>query len=148
MGRQIVTRADVVRTRGAPAAAGASGAAGPPATGSQERDGYTDRVVKYVPAGVVAVYLAVSALLAPRNEQWLEWTIFGFLLVMTPLYLARVAKVSRWQQLAISTVAFAVWVFAANDGGPFRYLIASPQPYAGVLALLFTFAVGVIEPAS
>lgn len=145
MGRQIIAGSDLARTRGGPAAAPAAPAAAQGAP--QEKDGYLDRVLKYVPAEVVAVYLATAGLMAPSKVPWLEWTVFGFMLLMTPVYLRRVLKVTRWQQLVVSTVAFAIWVFAANDGGPFRYLVTSTQPYAGVLAFLFTFAVGTIEPA-
>jgi hypothetical protein len=52
--------------------------------------------------------------------------------------------VDKYLQLAISTGAIAVWIFAL--GGPFAYQTWYQSYYGGILAALYTFAVPIINP--
>jgi hypothetical protein len=120
-------------------------------------DDYSSRLIKYIPAEVVAVYLTVqSAILAavPSAESGTQtttvdqpalfWGVFVILLVLTPLYLLRTQGVTKKVQLIISTLSFAVWVFTI--GGPFLTLSWYQPLYGAVLLPLYTFGVALIEP--
>jgi hypothetical protein len=76
-------------------------------------------------------------------NTWL-WFAFGIGILGTPLYLWRVQQVSKRVQLAVSTAAFSVWVFAL--GGAFATL-SWYEPFLGsVMLVIFTFFVPLISP--
>lgn len=120
----------------------------PPPTASQAPDDYVDRLLKYIPAESVALYLTLQGIIlsgaeGPSLDQWL-WIIFAIGLVGTPMYLWRVVKVGKKGQLVVSTAAFGVWVFAL--GGAFASM-SWYEPFIGSLALVvFTFFVPLISP--
>jgi hypothetical protein len=110
-------------------------------------DDYQSRLLKYIPAEVIAVYLTLDSVLRSARNQiplqlWL-WVIFAVLLVGTPLYLWRVSKVTKKGQLIISTIAFAVWVFAL--GGVFASQAWYRPVYGALLLPLYTFFVPVLS---
>lgn len=114
-------------------------------------DKYTDRVLKYIPADIIAIYITLMGIAdASLNNEtwkvWLPWAIFGSVLALTPVYLVRVAKISARVQVAIATGAFVVW--AVSLGSPFdQHHIQWFEPVLPALLLPFyTFVVGVIEP--
>src|SRR2546426_9990770 len=95
---------------GAPAAAGAQ---------PVEIDTYFDKVVKYIPADVVAAWVAVTGLVSSARDiprQTMLWVAFGIGLILTAWW--------TWQQAAmpgrrppvtqgiVSTGGFAAWGFA------------------------------------
>jgi hypothetical protein len=143
MSRSILTQKDV-SSRPATRDAGASGAQGGGV------DDYNARVMKYIPAEVVAVYVFVQGLISQPNSvgsnTTILWVVFAVVLVLTPFYLKQVQHVTKVIQLVVSTVAFAVWVFSI--GGPFATLPWYQAIYGAVLLPLFTFAVGIIEPTN
>lgn len=151
MGRAIVTRAEAETRRRARAGSGTEAVAGAeaPAEG-QAADGYLDRLVKYVPADVIAFYLAVQAGVAnlpERQRVFGAWVVFLTFLAGTWLWL-RKAGVKHRTQLMLSVAAFAIWVFATG-GGPLaataegRALAAAWGP---IVVPIFTFAVALVEP--
>jgi hypothetical protein len=175
MGRTIITAADVAAARqsrvrvdtGAvaggvpnsgsvlPTADAESGSLAGPTRAStpvvEKKDTYTDRLVKYIPAEVVAVYLAVAGMIGDPNataaNRWALWLSFGIIAVLTPPYLRRVAMVSKKSQVVISTLAFVVWVYYL--GGPFTtfgWYEGTGKMAALVVFTLFTFAAPIFEP--
>lgn len=112
---------------------------------AQEPDSYTERLMKYIPAEVIALYLTLDALIrsSPQFPASLYWAVFLFCFVATYLYLWRIEKVRKQVQLHISGSAFIVWVFAI--GGPFAHLSWYNPIYAGILLPIFTFLVALIE---
>jgi hypothetical protein len=70
--------------------------------------------------------------------------VFILLLAGTWVYLQRVQKVSSRTQLAISTAAFAVWVFYL--GGPFALVPGYDRFYGTLVLPLYTFGIGLVEP--
>jgi len=104
-------------------------------------DSYADRLLKYIPSEVIAVYLTVDAILKSATDMRIPvlWVVFLVLLVATPFYLWRVANIVKKDQIAISTLAFIVWVFAM--GGPFISLSFYHPVYGAVALPLFTFLV-------
>jgi hypothetical protein len=151
MGREIVTKVDVTRigqqlTQAMGAGAGALAAA----PGVQE-DKYKDRLLKYIPADVVAVYLTLRTLVEtvsqPAPTQVLYWVLFGIMLVITIPWQRRVAKIAKWDQVWVGTGAFFFW--AVSLGNPFtaQGLGAWYQPVFGVMALvLYTFLIPLFVP--
>ena len=86
-------------------------------------DGYRDKLLKYVPAEINAAWFAVSGILAglANPSTALLWVLFVVFILLTMGMIYRLTKVKNqptpWIQIAISTVAFIVWVLAL--GGPF-----------------------------
>jgi hypothetical protein len=113
-------------------------------------DGYSDRVLKYVPADVVAAWLAISALLASSETPDLlaYWGTFGALLALTPVWVLRTTRVRgmppAWTQSVVSTAAFMVWVFAT--GLPFSHYDFYSPAHGGIALILFTLLAGIIDP--
>ena len=112
----------------------------------QEPDTYRDRLFKYIPGEVVTLYLALSAIIASATDapHFLSWVIFFVCLIGTPFYLRSLDKATPSLQLIISTLAFAVWIFAL--GGPFANIQGYKQVYGAVLLPIFTFLVAIIAP--
>jgi len=116
-------------------------------------DGFLDRVAKYIPAEIVAAYLAIQSLVlglapdAPRFAVLLGVLIV--LMVVTPVYLWRTAKAdgSPWKlQAGIAVIALPLWAYA---------LVALPEEldiYNGTVAaialILFSVVVGAFQPAA
>lgn len=111
-------------------------------------DTYRDRLLKYIPAEVVTLYLGLCAIAsaAPKVPEYLGWVIFAVGVLGTPYYLRAYLKVTAPTQLIISTLSFLVWVFAI--GGPFKDLAwyKDNQIYAALLLPVFTFVVAGITP--
>ncbi len=122
-------------------------AGGRPASGAPRADEYVDKLIKLIPAEVVALWISLRSILAATHNvpAWLPWAVFGILLVLTPVYLHRVAKIGKSKQLALCTGAFAVWALSMG-GAPFSQL---PPPlylpvYGAVLLPLYTFLVPLV----
>jgi len=147
MGRAIVTTSSrpVVR-RAFPEPAVKSPPEGSVSVQQQEKpDTFRDRLFKYIPAEVVTLYLGLSATVSAKDApHFLYWVIFFAGLIGTPFYLRFVQNVTARAQLILSTLAFAVWVFAL--GGPFADIEGYKQVYGAVLLPLFTFFVAGISP--
>jgi hypothetical protein len=165
MGRQVVTQRDVELASKKPSAPARSALGGGVAAVEEEEvvdpskvpvgsdkkaDQFTDRLLKYIPAEVVVVYVFVEGLIrnapaeVPRGK--VLWGVFFFLLAGTWVYLARVQRVSKKAQLAISTLAFAVWVFSL--GGPFQSFSWYNPFYGSVLLPLYTFGISALKVES
>jgi len=111
-------------------------------------DNFVSRIVKYVPADIVAAWLALAAMLAPGHRVVL-WIVFAFLLVLTPVWTLRVTRAEgerpAFVQAGVSTTAFAIWVFATGE--PFSALGWYEPVFGGVVIILFTVVSGLIVPA-
>lgn len=115
-------------------------------------DNYPERVAKYIPGEVVALYVGAAGVLKTVGAEdaslvlVLYWVFFGLGLVLTPIYLARMAKAGepKWVHLIVSTVAFVVWAYAL---GGLPELMGWYRPWIGSLALLaFSGISGAIKP--
>ncbi len=168
MSREIRTRADVdverslreaaravPRARAAGAALeAATEVAATEAAEAQPEDKFLDRLVKYIPGEIIAVYLPIQAQLLSMNDpayanlKWgFLWGVFALLTLLTVVYLKRFQDVKKPLQLAISAVAFVVWVLGTG-GGPF--LVFGHEElftrFGPILIPLFTLVAAVIEP--
>jgi hypothetical protein len=148
-------------TDAAPPIAEAAAQAG--AAEQTEAESYAERLVKYIPAEVVAFYLAADKLFtkAPSAvasgtiadqfvaEHHYAFSIGVFLLglVGTPFYFYQQAKATEpWRvQCLVSTLAFIVWAYAVQ-GGIFAPVYSAA--IAGFAVLVFTFASGFVKPGT
>jgi hypothetical protein len=165
--RQVTSRSDIERRRESQVAAEIANAAGSgsfrdagPDFGStksdtpapspppppEKSDSYSDRLLKYIPPEVIALYLTLVGIVsasANNDTNALRWGVLGFCLVGTPLYLWRVAKVRKALQLIISTVGFAVWAFSL--GQPFSSYGWYQPIYSALLLPAYTFLIPIVE---
>jgi len=121
------------------------------AAGSGPADTYFDKVVKFIPADIVAAWLAATGAIAEAADApatALLWAVFAFLLVITPLWTLRQTHVPQappaLTQAAIATGSFAVWVFAV--GGPFARIDAYRPVYGTLVLIAYTFVVALVNP--
>ena len=109
-------------------------------------DDYTDMLLKLIPAEVVAVWVTVSGIIASASNvpAWLPWVVATVMLVLTPLYLRRVAKITKLRQVVLSTIAFVIWIFSLG-GAPFEVLTGGNHLYGAMLLPIYTFAVPIFN---
>jgi len=111
------------------------------------KDGYFDRLFKYIPAELVAGYIFVLGVINQLTDtakvKFLHWALFIVFCILTPLYLRRLQKVRKIQQHLISVVSFIVWCFAL--GGPFALYGWYNPVYGEVLLPVFTLIVAIWE---
>jgi len=110
-------------------------------------DKYKDRLLKYIPAEVVTLYLTLTTLIGTASGRpwWLGWLIVAVGIVATWYYLRYPLEVKDGKQLMISCVAFVVWAFAL--GGPFKDLSWYDPVYGGLLLTIYTFFIATQKTA-
>jgi len=123
-----------------------------PPPSSNVADSYFERLMRYIPADIVAGYVAIDGILKDGGNSplWLTWSVFVSLLVLTPLYVCYIkttppgvvfSKTFHW---VASMLAFSAWVFAL--GGPFAVTFDWYRPvYGSVLLILTTLTLPVLE---
>lgn len=89
----------------------------------QEDDKYVSKIIKLVPAEIISVYLAVFNLIEsntqqPAGSKTLQWIVFLLIVIITPFYLKKVAKITTTRQILFCTFSFVVWVLSM--GGPLK----------------------------
>ena len=142
MARTIITSADI----------GLDSASSPQSadTGGVEPDDYKSKLMKYIPGEVVALYVTLEAMVKSSvvagDSTSAYWVIFLIGLAGTPFYLWGGAKIWKVKQIVISTMSFAVWVFAL--GGPFESLewYQAHKVYAAMVLPVYTFMVATLDP--
>jgi len=119
---------------------------------SSPNDSYFQKLVTYIPADIIAAWVALSGVLAQSGSltpQWLSWAVFLGLLLLTPLYVCYLKttppgltsnKMFHW---ITSCVAFVSWVFAL--GGPFATLSWYLPVYGSVVLVFVTLTIPVVE---
>ncbi|HNV43358.1 MAG: hypothetical protein KBG82_05605 [Spirochaetes bacterium] len=108
-------------------------------------DTYLERLYKYIPSEIILLYITCEKIILDQSQLniWTYWALAGFCLLMTPLYLFFVQKVKKAKQLILSTLSFAVWVFAL--GGPFTLLSWYDPLYGALLLPVFTFTISLFQ---
>lgn len=149
MGRRIITPAALGNVKDADTLEGA-------AVGVQRIDGFWDRVIKNIPGDVVAGWTAILGLFGVSpgavsdNAQTTNilWIMWAALTVVTFFWTFRQTKAPglqpAWTQIFVSTFAFVVWALAL--GVPFNTLSIYDSRVAAGLLIIFTLAVGAIQP--
>ena len=114
-------------------------------------DTFGERVVKYIPAEVLAAWVAASGIIpsvASQRQQVTFWVTFALGVIFTAGWTWRQTRLPDRKpaviQIVISTIAFVIWAYAM--GGPFA-LSGVYDPAIGSLLLIFyTLAVGFVVP--
>jgi len=155
MSRTVITKKDVERELKlardeAIRTAEAGAVAAVPAPTPQKPDDYRDRLIKYIPGDVVAIYLSILALIKTADPHktpimTIEWIIFGLIFLVSIPWQRRVMKIDKWQQVAIGTIAFLIWAISLGD--PFATAWSAwYQPlYGTILLMLFTFLIPLFQ---
>jgi len=157
--RTFSLQASPVRAQIATVAPALTDHAQDPAAATQtDTDDYTTRMVKYIPAEVVAFYLAADKLFIKGAEATniaetfvakhlydFSIAVFVIALIGTPIYLRQQATDDEpWMvQAVVSTLAFVIWAYAVQ-GQMFVPLYSSA--IAAFMVLVFTFASGFVKP--
>ena len=117
---------------------------------SREQNTYSDRLVKYIPAEVLAGYIFVGSQTATFKTQ--EGKIIFLLalialcLVAIPIHYTKIVlpgKKAR-KHILISEAAFVVWAYAI--GGPVALLGWHHPAIAGLIMVAFTFLSPLFKP--
>jgi hypothetical protein len=107
-------------------------------------DSYIERLVKLTPVEPIALFLILSSMVLStptRVAAIVEWFIFGFLLLMTPLFFRKVGV--GWPQAVAMMLVFCAWIFAI--GGPFTMLHWYQPWYGGLVLALFMSVLPLLE---
>ena len=115
-------------------------------------DGYFDRLLKFIPADVVGLWLTGSGLIQSqaddRSRVGLLWILFVAGLVLSVFWTRKqtteAGKPVAWRQIVLSSGSFIVWVFAI--GGPFAELSFYRPLYGSLLLLIYTSAIPLLPP--
>lgn len=115
-------------------------------------DGYFDRLLKYIPADVVGLWLTGSGLIRSQADDTsrvgLLWLLFvvGVVLAFfwTRKQTAEPGKPTAWRQILLACGAFFVWVFAI--GGPFAEMSFYRPLYGSLLLLIYTSVIPLLPP--
>jgi len=114
-------------------------------------DGYFDKLFKYIPADIVGAWLFASGAIKAASgvpATTLLWIVFAVLLAFTPIWIWQWTKKpgepTATTQIVISTIAFAVWIFAL--GGPFARLGFYHPIYGSLLLVFYSLVVAMINP--
>jgi hypothetical protein len=121
---------------------------------------FANKLVKLVPTEIVGAYVVLAGMLgyayaaAPAAQQMpdpelkaiLIQVVFFTLLVLTPLYLWRIGRVSNLIQLAVTTISYVIWVYTL--GGPFVVWGLYNSIIGSVALVLWTIATPLLVPPS
>lgn len=133
---------------GAPAGADGAAAEAPGDVAVPSADDYLTRLIKYVPVEVLAAYLFMAGVIDSNvtnkhdHAIWLGGLLIGVLVLAIP-YDTQVLSVVRWQQIAVSTVGIAVYVFAV--GGWFATTTWYHQWYASIVVPVFLLVIAILK---
>lgn len=119
----------------------------------KDKDDYLERVVKYIPAEIVAAYVAVQNILDTQGckvpQSW-WYGLYLIFVVLTPAYLyTRRTKGEPYMlHLAIATAAFVIWSYALTNCAKFG--VFSLEMYdaklAAVALIMFSLIAGILQP--
>jgi len=122
-----------------------------PAAQAQIPDDYLGRLLKYIPAEIVALYIAARGVVPQDAEPEVLWAVAAAAWILVPIYLwiatKRGGKGPLVLQIILGTLAFPVWVFAIG-GEPVSTLswYGGHQFLASILLMFVTVVFGLIQP--
>jgi len=110
-----------------------------------KQDNYLERLFKYLPSEIILLFVTCEKIILSQSKIPINlyWIISIFCFLSTPLYLFFVAKIRKISQLIISTLSFAVWVFAL--GGPFSFYQWYKPLYGAITLPIFTFLISFFQ---
>jgi len=119
---------------------------------SEGGDDYLGRLVKYIPAEIVALFVSACGIVPVGKDGAVNcsalWVIFALSFVLVPAYLwfvtSRSGQSPLWPQIILGTIAFPVWAFAI--GGPFKCLGWYQGWIASITLAFVTVVFGMYRP--
>jgi len=115
-----------------------------------KKDEYKDRLLAYIPADIVAFYLALRGFVELVQHRSAAPTVykvvFVIVLVITVPWQRKVLKIKKWQQVWIGVGAFVVW--AISLGEPFTVNLLGDwydPAYGAMLLVCYTFLLPIFE---
>ena len=131
----------------------ASAPPAPPGTPVPTPDDYLGRLLKYIPAELVGLYLAARGVV-PETTPDLNTTLWIIALVtwiLVPIYLyvvtSRGGQKPLFWQITLGTIAFPVWVFSIGGHHVTSIAWYASHQFVGSLVLMFvTVIFGLKEP--
>ena len=123
-----------------------------PDPASNPAEQYIAKIVKYIPGSIVAGYTSMIGLVSQSQPYQLQlsWAIFGFCLLLAPLYVMFVPDsipntkdCSKRFHVLASFLSFAVWGFAL--GAPFASLPWYSQVYGSLALIAATLLMPLLE---
>lgn len=118
----------------------------------QNPDSYKDKLLKLIPAEIVAAFLTLKGILdaSPSgvNIQLFQWIVFGGLLILTPIIYKKIYGVKDTKQLVVTTFAFVIWAFSIGSPIDTFFMDASGMlsPAKGIVASLLLVFYSLIAP--
>jgi hypothetical protein len=114
-------------------------------------DDFLGRLVKYIPAELVGLYIAARGVIPKTEEPVVFWTVAAVTWIFVPIYFwfvtTRDSQKPLKVQILLATIAFPIWVFAI--GGPpvesWPWYVAH-QYLASVVLMFATVAFGLVQP--
>ncbi|SRR6266498_213482 len=116
---------------------------------------YFDKAVKLVPTEIVGAYMVLAGIVGitpttttgPTDSlsRILIQVVFFVLLVLTPLYLWRISKVTNIVQLVVTTIAYVIWIYTL--GGPFAVWGIYDPKIAALLLTAWSLVIPLVVPA-
>lgn len=115
-----------------------------PSDPSVQTDNYADRIIKMIPADIVAVYLACNTAVQQfKGAYHWYWYVFLIILLLTPFYLIRVLEIKHWVQIVLMCISFTLWTMTIEH--PFVKLfhgdVNKLKLFSTVAVAIYTFAV-------
>jgi len=155
MGREIITKKDVAKIqaelhelakfRQQMHAAAAVEAPVP----TIAEDTYKDKLLKFIPADVIAIYLTLHSLVpvlpdsAPKKI--LYWIIFVLILLITIPWQRKVATIGKWPQIWVGFGAFIVWAITVGDPFTHENFVWYYPAYGAMILALYTFLIPLFD---
>jgi hypothetical protein len=94
-------------------------------------DDYKDKLLKLIPAEIIGAYLTLKSIIDSAaiadGVHLIQWIVFTLLLILTPVIYIVIYKIRLFRQVAITTLAFVIWVFTI--GGPFDNLFMNEEGF-------------------
>jgi len=107
-------------------------------------DDYKDKLVKLIPSEIITAYFSLQAMIKGGENggdgHLFLWIIFIVLILLNPLYLDFISKVTRTLQIVFTTIAFILWVILIS--GPIEKILGFDAAYIGsIFLVLYTLII-------
>ena len=115
-------------------------------------DDFLGRLVKYIPAELVGLYVAARGVIPKTEQPIVFWVVAVITWIFVPLYFwfvtTRNDQKALTSQILLATLAFPIWVFAIGGAPVESWSWYAAHQYIASLVLMFaTVAFGLIQPA-
>jgi len=153
MSRRITTAPAAPQPAPAPQPPGVAQQAAAPAPAAPTKEDYLGRLLKYIPAELVGLYLAARGVVPESTSDYDKtlWVVAALTWILVPIYMyvvtTRGGQHALVWQIVLATVAFPVWVFATGGHPVVSIAWYAQHEFIGSLVLMFvTVIFGLKEP--